>query len=222
MLVFRTTTIYHQVSTKYSMFSTTQSSWAKQSKEIHRQIPALVRITNGMGAQLTHMQAPDPDSPHTHIHLHTKSKTPNPTIPRHNFPSTLLRSAPTTKRNPPQTYIPSSSTAMPPITRSRKQNHRTTSRPKPKPKPKPTSTAPATTGADAAASSSSGADNGTGPVFFWKPHEEPYGIFSQWYQAPFTAPDSNSSRAFTYNTAEQYLHPPPSLRPHVRVLTPGA
>lgn len=93
-IVFRTTAIYHQVSTKYSMFSTTQSLWAKQSKEIHRQIPALVRITNGMGAQLTHMQAPDPDSPHTHNPSPYKKQNPQPHDPQAQLSlhSTLLRS----------------------------------------------------------------------------------------------------------------------------------
>ncbi|RPB16240.1 DUF1768-domain-containing protein [Morchella conica CCBAS932] len=89
---------------------------------------------------------------------------------------------------------------MPRTTRSKKPKHRTSSRPKPKP------TAP--TADAAAASSSAGADadaDDTGPVFFWKPHEVPHGIFSQWYEAPFTAPDPSGSGTVTYNTAEQFM-----------------
>ncbi|KAH8155740.1 uncharacterized protein LAJ45_00750 [Morchella importuna] len=85
---------------------------------------------------------------------------------------------------------------MPRTTRSKKPKHRTSSRPKPKP------TAPT---ADAAAASSSASADDTGPVFFWKPHEVPHGIFSQWYEAPFTAPDPSGSGTVTYNTAEQFM-----------------
>lgn len=42
----------------------------------------------------------------------------------------------------------------------------------------------------------------TGPICFWKPHEVPYGIFSQWYASTFTAPNPNGTTT-TFNTAEQ-------------------
>ncbi|QIW95070.1 hypothetical protein AMS68_000588 [Peltaster fructicola] len=29
------------------------------------------------------------------------------------------------------------------------------------------------------------ADTALGPVFFWKPHEDPFGFLSQWYSCPF-------------------------------------
>ncbi|KAH0613000.1 uncharacterized protein H6S33_009380 [Morchella sextelata] len=86
---------------------------------------------------------------------------------------------------------------MPRSTRSRKPKHRTTSRPKPKPTTAPT--------ADAASSSADAGADDNGPVFFWKPHEVPYGIFSQWYEAPFTAPDPTGTGTVTYNTAEQFM-----------------
>ncbi|KAI5845273.1 hypothetical protein DFP73DRAFT_477018 [Morchella snyderi] len=82
-------------------------------------------------------------------------------------------------------------------TRSKKPKRRTTSRPK----PKPTTTAP--TADDDAGAGASADDNS--PVFFWKPHEVPYGIFSQWYEAPFTAPEPMGSGTATYNTAEQFM-----------------
>jgi ribA/ribD-fused uncharacterized protein len=45
-----------------------------------------------------------------------------------------------------------------------------------------------------------------GPVFFWMPHEHPYGFLSQWYPAPFTAPSlSPSAPATSFLTTEQYM-----------------
>ena len=74
---------------------------------------------------------------------------------------------------------------------------------------------------------------GTGPVFFWKPDEEPYGVLGQWYPALMTAPllalaahaagsgggggdgrtgtttqahhDQGERRIYTFNTCEQYM-----------------
>lgn len=36
-------------------------------------------------------------------------------------------------------------------------------------------------------------------IFFWKPDEEPYGVFSQWYPSPFVV------EGIRYETAEQYM-----------------
>lgn len=45
-----------------------------------------------------------------------------------------------------------------------------------------------------------------GPVFFWMPHEHPYGFLSQWYPAPFTAPSpSPSSPPMSFLSTEQYM-----------------
>lgn len=43
---------------------------------------------------------------------------------------------------------------------------------------------------------------GPRPVYFWKPHETPYGVFSQWYDEAFTAPIDGVE--MTFSTAEQY------------------
>ncbi|KAI9760512.1 MAG: hypothetical protein M4579_001597 [Chaenotheca gracillima] len=41
-------------------------------------------------------------------------------------------------------------------------------------------------------------------IYFWKPHESPFGIFSQWYKGAFkeTRPDGIE---IAYETAEQYM-----------------
>ena len=36
-------------------------------------------------------------------------------------------------------------------------------------------------------------------ILFWKPDEEPYGVFSQWYPSPFVV------EGIRYETAEQYM-----------------
>lgn len=57
-------------------------------------------------------------------------------------------------------------------------------------------------------SPSAAADNDNdndGPIFFWKPHESPHGIFSQWYTVPFTAPSPDGNGTTTYSCAEQFM-----------------
>ncbi|KAL9046939.1 MAG: hypothetical protein Q9214_000365 [Letrouitia sp. 1 TL-2023] len=45
-----------------------------------------------------------------------------------------------------------------------------------------------------------------GPIFFFMPHENPYGFLSQWYECPFTAPSIDSAaEPMTFTTAEQYM-----------------
>lgn len=53
-----------------------------------------------------------------------------------------------------------------------------------------------------------------GPVFFWKPQEEPYGVLGQWYPAVMSAPllafaaaeaHQEESKVYTFNTCEQYM-----------------
>lgn len=57
---------------------------------------------------------------------------------------------------------------------------------------------------DKAMSATISADGG--PIFFWMPHEHPYGFLSQWYPAPFTAPSlSPSAPAMSFLTTEQYM-----------------
>lgn len=45
-----------------------------------------------------------------------------------------------------------------------------------------------------------------GPIFFWMPHEHPYGFLSQWYPAPFNAPSlSPSAPPMSFLSTEQYM-----------------
>lgn len=43
----------------------------------------------------------------------------------------------------------------------------------------------------------------TSPIFFWKETEVPYGVFSQWFVAAFTAPSPDDGTIMTFDTAEQ-------------------
>ena len=49
----------------------------------------------------------------------------------------------------------------------------------------------------------------SGPIYFWRDDEKPYGCFSQWYASTFTAPAPDSagdiSASLTFRTAEQYM-----------------
>ena len=49
----------------------------------------------------------------------------------------------------------------------------------------------------------------SGPVYFWRDNEKPYGCFSQWYASTFAAPAPASagdiSASLTFRTAEQYM-----------------
>ena len=65
----------------------------------------------------------------------------------------------------------------------------------------------------------------TGPVFFWGPYDQPYGVLDQWYPATMTAPllvlapaatatataaeahrhQEGERRVYTFNTSEQYM-----------------
>lgn len=45
-----------------------------------------------------------------------------------------------------------------------------------------------------------------GPVFFWMPHEHPYGFLSQWYPSPFMAPSlSPNAPPMSFLSTEQYM-----------------
>ncbi|PWW76583.1 DUF1768-domain-containing protein [Tuber magnatum] len=72
----------------------------------------------------------------------------------------------------------------------------------PTPKPRKASSSKAGPSTSAAAAPTP-VDDGTGPVYFWKPHEVPFGIFSQWYEDGFTAPFDGEEMRF--GTAEQYM-----------------
>lgn len=49
----------------------------------------------------------------------------------------------------------------------------------------------------------------SGPIYFWRDDEKPYGCFSQWYASTFTAPAPEAagdiSASLTFRTAEQYM-----------------
>jgi len=91
---------------------------------------------------------------------------------------------------------------MPPITRRSKGQQMTNLTP-PTPRPRKASSSKAGPSSSAAAAPAP-VDDGTGPVYFWKPHEVPFGIFSQWYEDEFTAPFDGEEMRF--GTAEQYVH----------------
>ncbi|GAB1733491.1 hypothetical protein NU195Hw_g629t1 [Hortaea werneckii] len=46
-------------------------------------------------------------------------------------------------------------------------------------------------------------DENTGPVFFWREYEQPYGFLCQWYPSPFVAPQIHSTHVF--GCAEQFM-----------------
>ncbi|CAZ86078.1 unnamed protein product [Tuber melanosporum] len=92
---------------------------------------------------------------------------------------------------------------MPRITRRSKGQQLTSLTPTaPKPRRK-ASSSKAPSSSSAAAAPTPVDDDGTGPVYFWKPHEVPFGIFSQWYEDEFTAPFDGEQMRF--GTAEQYM-----------------
>ncbi len=49
----------------------------------------------------------------------------------------------------------------------------------------------------------------SGPIYFWRDNEKPYGCFSQWYTSTFAAPAPASAgenaASLTFRTAEQYM-----------------
>lgn len=53
----------------------------------------------------------------------------------------------------------------------------------------------------ASSAGSATADEGTGPIFFWREYGHKYGFLSQWYESPFHAED----KSIVYQTAEQYM-----------------
>ena len=46
-------------------------------------------------------------------------------------------------------------------------------------------------------------NDATGPVFFWRESDEPYGFLCQWYQSRFKDADVHNS--YVFNCAEQYM-----------------
>ncbi|RMX73623.1 hypothetical protein D0869_13416 [Hortaea werneckii] len=52
-------------------------------------------------------------------------------------------------------------------------------------------------------SSSSTAEEASGPIFFWREYEQPYGFLCQWYPSPFVAPQVHPTHVF--GCAEQYM-----------------
>ncbi|GAB1744695.1 hypothetical protein NU219Hw_g2234t1 [Hortaea werneckii] len=51
--------------------------------------------------------------------------------------------------------------------------------------------------------SSSTAEEISGPIFFWREYEQPYGFLCQWYPSPFVAPQVHPTHVF--GCAEQYM-----------------
>ncbi|RPB04146.1 DUF1768-domain-containing protein [Choiromyces venosus 120613-1] len=91
---------------------------------------------------------------------------------------------------------------MPPITRGSKGQELTNSTP-PIPKPRRKDSSSKAGSSSSAAAAPAPVDDGTGPVYFWRPHEVPFGIFSQWHEEEFTAPFDGEEMRF--GTAEQYM-----------------
>ncbi|KAI7323172.1 hypothetical protein KC315_g8591 [Hortaea werneckii] len=59
------------------------------------------------------------------------------------------------------------------------------------------------TGLSSTQSSSSTAEEASGPIFFWREYEQPYGFLCQWYPSPFVAPQVHPTHVF--GCAEQYM-----------------
>ncbi|KAI6836687.1 hypothetical protein KC340_g3942 [Hortaea werneckii] len=59
------------------------------------------------------------------------------------------------------------------------------------------------TGPNSTQSSSSTAEEASGPIFFWREYEQPYGFLCQWYPSPFVAPQVHPTHVF--GCAEQYM-----------------
>ena len=64
-----------------------------------------------------------------------------------------------------------------------------------------------------ALSSTTPSDGSDGPIYFWRETEHPWGVLSQWYTIPFTAPSHPKSESktkqgaatTTFVTTEQYM-----------------
>lgn len=63
--------------------------------------------------------------------------------------------------------------------------------------------APSPTASQGIGAESSTEDEATGPIFFWREFEEPYGFMCQWYTSFFTDPSTHPTH--TFNCGEQYM-----------------